>query len=63
MDAFPDYTRWDPTKKVLASIQILDAASGAGLETRSVTGSEWTIGSGEDDAKREKTWTGQQPRD
>lgn len=63
MDAFPDYTRWDPTKKVLASIQILDVASGAGLETRSVTGSEWTLGSGDDDAKREKTWTGQQPRD
>jgi len=25
MDAFPDYTRWDPSKKVLAAIQIIEA--------------------------------------
>jgi hypothetical protein len=25
MDAFPDYTRFDKTKKVLAAIQIVDA--------------------------------------
>jgi hypothetical protein len=24
MDAFPDYTRWDKTKKVLAAIQVVD---------------------------------------
>lgn len=27
MDAFPDYTRWDPTKKVLAAIQVLDTST------------------------------------
>jgi hypothetical protein len=27
MDAFPDYTRFDPTKKVLAAIQIISATS------------------------------------
>jgi hypothetical protein len=24
MDAFPDYTRWDRTKKVFAAIQVID---------------------------------------
>ena len=28
MDAFPDYTRFDPTKKVLAAIQVIGAISG-----------------------------------
>jgi len=33
LDAFPDYTRWDKTKKVLAAIQIIDdAAAGAGSD-------------------------------
>ena len=38
MDAFPDYTRFDPTKKVLALIQIIDSSTAetAG-ETRSAT--------------------------
>lgn len=27
MDAFPDYTRWNPTKKVLAAIQVLDTST------------------------------------
>lgn len=27
MDAFPDYTRWNKTKKVLAAIQVLDTSS------------------------------------
>ncbi len=62
MDAFPDYTRFDPTKKVLASIQILDASSAAGLDDRSVTGGEWTIGTGEGVAVRDKTWSGKQPK-
>ena len=26
MDAFPDYTRWNPTKKVLAAIQVINTA-------------------------------------
>lgn len=31
LDAFPDYTRWDKTKKVLAAIQVIeDASAGAG---------------------------------
>lgn len=32
MDAFPDYTRFDKTKKVLAAIQIIDVAGSADLE-------------------------------
>ena len=33
MDAFPDYTRWNPTKKVFASLQIIgDAAEAVELE-------------------------------
>lgn len=31
MDAFPDYTRWDRTKKVLAAIQIIDTSANADL--------------------------------
>jgi hypothetical protein len=31
MDAFPDYTRFDKTKKVLAAIQIIDAAGSMNL--------------------------------
>ena len=27
MDAFPDYTRWNKTKKVLAAIQVLDTST------------------------------------
>ena len=59
MDAFPDYTRWDPTKKVLASIQIIDAASSDSLITRTAT--VWTEGENKGDASREKTWTGFEP--
>ena len=35
LDCFPDYTRWDPTTKVLAQIQVIpqDAESGAYRET------------------------------
>lgn len=32
MDAFPDYTRFDKTKKVLAAIQVVDVAGSADLE-------------------------------
>ena len=59
MDAFPDYTRWDPTKKVLASIQILDVTSDASTRSRTVT--PWTETAGGQDATREKTWTGFEP--
>jgi hypothetical protein len=41
MDAFPDYTRFDGTKKVLAAIQIItegDAGSGDGKRTETYSG-------------------------
>ena len=37
MDAFPDYTRFDKTKKVLAAIQIVTAASGENELRREAT--------------------------
>ena len=37
MDAFPDYTRFDKTKKVLAAIQIIDAANAEELQYRTQT--------------------------
>jgi hypothetical protein len=39
MDAFPDYTRFDRSKKVLAAIQIIKTAD-AGVDHRHATGSE-----------------------
>ena len=45
MDAFPDYTRFNKTKKVLAAIQIVDVAGSADLERAStdhtVNEEEW----------------------
>ena len=40
IDAFPDYTRFDRTKKVLAALQIITEAEGAQELTRVVTHSE-----------------------
>ena len=37
MDAFPDYTRFDPTKKVLAAIQIVESESDEADEIRTST--------------------------
>lgn len=37
MDAFPDYTRFDKTKKVLAAIQIIDEGANADDEIRTST--------------------------
>ena len=37
MDAFPDYTRFDKTKKVLAAIQIIDEGTGTGALRRAST--------------------------
>ena len=59
MDAFPDYTRFDPTKKVLASIQIIDATTEAATKTR--TSSTGWSASDSEDVSREKTWTGFEP--
>ena len=44
MDAFPDYTRFDPTTKVLASIQIVEEAEGLALDaTRKGTAHDYTV--------------------
>lgn len=37
MDAFPDYTKFNKTKKVLAAIQIIGATEGAADLTREDT--------------------------
>jgi hypothetical protein len=37
MDAFPDYTRFDKTKKVLAAIQIVEDTISADLYKRTQT--------------------------
>ena len=44
MDAFPDYTRFDKTKKVLAAIQIVDVAGSREVKrthTAAATGADW----------------------
>lgn len=44
MDAFPDYTRFDKTKKVLAAIQIVEVAGTADIKrehTAASTGANW----------------------
>jgi hypothetical protein len=40
IDAFPDYTRFDRTKKVLAAIQIITSAEGAKILDRVITKSK-----------------------
>lgn len=60
MDAFPDYTRFDPTKKVLASIQIIDAITEDAK--RSATKGSWSKSENQD-AIRERTWTEYEPND
>ena len=59
MDAFPDYTRFDKTKKVLAAIQIVNDVSEDSLVARRSTGgvelSEAIA------ARRDKTWTEFEP--
>lgn len=59
IDAFPDYTRFNKTKKVLAAIQIIDVASGAGLENRVRSTPDELAANAE--PYREKTNTGWQP--
>jgi peptide subunit release factor RF-3 len=44
MDAFPDYTRFDNTKKVLAAIQIIDVAGSMEVKrthTAARSGDDW----------------------
>lgn len=59
MDAFPDYTRFDKTKKVLAAIQIVNDVSEDALVGRRSTGgvdlSEYAS------ARRDRTWTEFEP--
>ena len=43
MDAFPDYTRFNPTKKVLASIQIVGGSSTQPKKFREATPTKQTI--------------------
>ena len=42
MDAFPDYTRFNPTKKVLAAIQIINGNTGDTALRRASTSSSYT---------------------
>ena len=43
MDAFPDYTRFNPTKKVLASIQIVGGSSTQTEVFREATPTQQTV--------------------
>ena len=46
MDAFPDYTRFDPTKKVLAAIQIVESATDVADEVRASTAADAVVDNG-----------------
>mgnify|MGYP006873068846 CR=1 FL=1 len=62
IDAFPDYTRFDKTKKVLAAIQIIDVTRQDQLISRTHT--RPTVAEVEAaDAKRDMTWTKYEPQD
>jgi len=62
IDAFPDYTRFDKTKKVLAAIQIIDVNREDALVARRHTRPQ-----PQDviavDPERERTWTEYEPRE
>lgn len=61
LDAFPDYTRFDKTKKVLAAIQILESNAGGKLPIRTDTPNATDFMTIAAQATREKTWTEQEP--
>ena len=44
MDAFPDYTRFDPTKKVLSAIQIIEDVDGESEDARKATAHDYKAG-------------------
>jgi hypothetical protein len=46
MDAFPDYTRFDKTKKVLAAIQIIDDSADEGAQVRTATSHDHKVVAG-----------------
>ena len=60
MDAFPDYTRFDKTKKVLAAIQIIDTSSEASMIDRDPRPT-WSAGASGVEAFRHQTWADQKP--
>lgn len=61
MDAFPDYTRFDKTKKVLAAIQIVNDFTEEGMTRRDVTKIRDAVAGVSTDATRERTWTEFEP--
>ena len=63
MDAFPDYTRFDKTKKVLAAIQIVNDLTEEGMVRRDVTKIRDAVAGISNDASRERTWTEFEPKD
>jgi hypothetical protein len=63
MDAFPDYTRFNKTKKVLAAIQIVNEQSEENLITRDVNDLDSLVITNASDFKRTQTWSDKIPRD
>ena len=60
IDAFPDYTRFDKTHKVLAAIQIIDTNSSVNLVRRGTNpGSTQKI---IEEPERDRTWTDYEPK-
>jgi hypothetical protein len=60
IDAFPDYTRFNKTKKVLAAIQIIDTTDASNLIARTAP----TFSASDNaDITRDKTWTEKQPNE
>lgn len=62
IDAFPDYTRFDKTKKVLAAIQVIDVGSKDAMVERKHTRPS-VASAMEADPVRDMTWTKYEPRD
>ncbi len=62
IDAFPDYTRFDKTKKVLAAMQIIDLDRQDAMVARKHTRPSVKDLS-QEDPSRERTWTAFEPQD
>lgn len=60
MDAFPDYTRFNKTKKVLAAIQIVNDVTEDALIRRTTSGLDLLESTS---ANRDRTWTAYQPEE
>lgn len=63
IDAFPDYTRFNKTKKVLAAIQIIDAANESYMVARRGTHPTSIQEVDAIDPTRDMTWTKYEPKD